>query len=480
MHTTHPLDGAAPLLAILSCMREAVSLVDRDGVVLAVADRNEAMLGWPRAAVVGKSAFQHIHPDDLGRAAASFEELRAADRARVRADVRIAHPDGRWLWLRAEGTNLLSEPAVSAIVATFEDVSAEYAARQRLDESTELARRVADTLPIGVYVRRHPEWEFLFLSNELSTIFGQPASVTFATPESMLAAIHPEDRAAAAERLRTPPGDEDALRVRVVRPDGEVRYVANRRTSVLGPDGSGLVAGVLCDETEEHHLRAAQADASRALLAARITGGLAHDFGNFVAAIQASAETLTLSPTSDVAEEAGLILASCARANALVQKLLLVGGRGPAAVPSRTSLRREVTEAGPYLARVAGTGVVVAFEVSEDPLEVWVDPLQLHQALLNLVANARDALAGSGHVIVGARQEGAGALLWVEDDGPGIPDGIRDRLFEPFATTKASGRGTGLGLASVRAVVEGVGGTVRAVSPGRGARFELRFARVSE
>ena len=103
---------------------------------------------------------------------------------------------------------------------------------------------------------------------------------------------------------------------------------------------------------------------------------------------------------------------------------------------------------------------------------------QLMQVLLNLVLNAADACGVGGHVRLHAHARGANVELSVEDDGPGVSEEVADRLFEPFVTTKASTRGTGLGLAVCRGLVESVNGRIwldREHAPG--ARFVVELPR---
>jgi two-component system, NtrC family, sensor kinase len=117
--------------------------------------------------------------------------------------------------------------------------------------------------------------------------------------------------------------------------------------------------------------------------------------------------------------------------------------------------------------------VALAVDVHPDLPLVPLGREQLVQVLLNLLLNAADACEGrDGHVIVRAEPRAGGVRLVVEDDGPGVSDDVRQRLFEPFATTKEVGRGTGLGLAVCRGLVEAAGGTI-ALDPEYtgGARF---------
>jgi signal transduction histidine kinase len=102
------------------------------------------------------------------------------------------------------------------------------------------------------------------------------------------------------------------------------------------------------------------------------------------------------------------------------------------------------------------------------------------QVFLNLLLNAADACSSGGRVSVTAERSGIGARVLVEDDGPGVSPEVRDRLFEPFVTTKEVGKGTGLGLAVCRGLVEASGGTITFdAGATKGARFvvELPAAR---
>jgi signal transduction histidine kinase len=116
--------------------------------------------------------------------------------------------------------------------------------------------------------------------------------------------------------------------------------------------------------------------------------------------------------------------------------------------------------------------ITVDTKLEEEPLRVVLAAPRLTQVILNLAMNAGDALGSKeGHVTIRAKKEGAFVRIEVEDDGPGIPKDMRDKIFEPFVTTKDVGAGTGLGLAVCRGLVEAAGGTIDAEHPPKGARL---------
>ena len=138
------LFGRGDFVKVLGCMGESVSLVDAAGTVLATGPRNEALLGWTEADVVGGSSFSRIHPDDLGTAAALFASLAGRPGARGEGEVRHRHKSGHWIWLRARATNLLDNPDVQAIVTTFEDITAQRSAREIHDDLVRSLRNAND------------------------------------------------------------------------------------------------------------------------------------------------------------------------------------------------------------------------------------------------------------------------------------------------------------------------------------------------
>ncbi|MCU0627391.1 MAG: ATP-binding protein [Gemmatimonadaceae bacterium] len=208
----------------------------------------------------------------------------------------------------------------------------------------------------------------------------------------------------------------------------------------------------------------------------RMAGGVAHDFNNILAVLAGHVDLLRESPGVDRAdvEEMGGVIDRGARLTA--QLLAFARRQASAFVP--LDLAALVTELEPMLARAAGTPVRLAIDAPH-PVVVRADRSQLEQVLLNLVVNARDAMPDGGTVQLGVHAEarigGPGiAVLDVRDDGLGMDAAVRERLFEPFFTTRAADGGAGLGLASVYGIVQRHDGTITVESaPGAGARFVI-------
>ena len=260
------------------------------------------------------------------------------------------------------------------------------------------------------------------------------------------------------------------------------------RASILGTpprfDGAVvLVTDVTAHERAERDREMIEqrlASAQRLDSIGTLAGGIAHDFNNMLQAIRANVEMAKLMFQKHKDPELALTraLGAADRAAALTRQLLAFGRLTPAGAGSIDCvpmLRSAVT----LLERLLPENIHMVFDPKVSSAVVCGDQAQLEQVVLNLVVNARDAMPLGGALRieldrVPAGEEGTGALvrITITDEGEGIPKPHRERIFEPFYTTKGVGRGTGLGLAVVYGIVRSHGGTVRVEDAApRGARF---------
>ncbi|BCW90804.1 Adaptive-response sensory-kinase SasA [Alphaproteobacteria bacterium SO-S41] len=217
-------------------------------------------------------------------------------------------------------------------------------------------------------------------------------------------------------------------------------------------------------EAETLAMRAKRLDAL-----GQLTGGIAHDFNNFLAAILAGADLASRHAASDPArsaQELATVKTSAMKASGLVRRLLAFARQQPLE-PRSVDANLAIAEIADILRRTAGDDVQLEIVPAAGPCEVTIDVTELENALLNLVANARDAMPDGGVVrIVTRLLETAGRVeITVSDNGPGISEDVRKRVFEPFFTTKPDGKGTGLGLAQVYGFIKQSGGDVQLNSP---------------
>lgn len=316
--------------------------------------------------------------------------------------------------------------------------------------------------------------------------------------EGWLQLVHPEDRSAVTAAFRVARGAGiGTLSFRIVRKDGGIRWLEARERVIHDADGL-RVLGAARDVSAAREAEAQRQQLERQMLEAQrieslglVTGGVAHDFSNVLTVVLGNLRLAQaeLPASSALRSRLDRALVAAEHGEELTEQMLIYAGGAPRAqkplqLSSLVDDMRELTRAA------VGGGVHVGDALAP---EVWIngDDTQLRQVVLNLVVNAGEAMAGTGGSIEvltrfaelgpeelvtlqGASEltPGRYAVLEVVDDGPGMEEETRRRVFEPFFSTKLSGRG--LGLAAVLGIVRGHrGGIDVASTPGAGTRFRV-------
>jgi len=269
---------------------------------------------------------------------------------------------------------------------------------------------------------------------------------------------------------------------------------------VLTPlrDGGGEITHFIStfrDITERRRLESELQQSQKMDAIGRLAGGVAHDFNNLLLVISAYAELMldSLAAEDPLRRNVAEIMTASRRAADLTRQLLAFG-RKQMQLLQVLDLNTVIGEITTMLPRLIGEDVELVFAPAHDLGKVKADPIQIEQVVMNLAANARDAMPGGGtltietasvrvdefyvqrHSIVPA---GDYVLLTVTDSGQGIAAEDMAHIFEPFYTTKEAGKGTGLGLATVYGIVKQNGGFVWVYSePGLGTTFKVYLPQV--
>jgi two-component system cell cycle sensor histidine kinase/response regulator CckA len=330
----------------------------------------------------------------------------------------------------------------------------------------------------------------------LATAFGA-SQLGFKEDElvgSPVSGVHPLPDALEAERHLAEcvanPGEVVSWESRLVCEDGSLLEVKERARAV--PDQQcGLIVLIVCEDmTERRTLQSQLAQAHKMEAIGRLAGGIAHDFNNLLTAIRGFAELhLDEHPTGDPGREDVLQIERAAeRATQLTQGLLAFSRRADVH-PTNLDLGVVAREAAGLLRRLVGEHIVVRLNVDTGVPCVLADRVHIDQVLLNLAANARDAMPGGGQLRIAVSattlnktfvkshpgsRAGRHVVLELSDSGVGMDEVTKAHLFEPFFTTKPRGQGTGLGLASVYGIVKQARGYIDVDSrPGGGSAFRI-------
>jgi two-component system, NtrC family, C4-dicarboxylate transport sensor histidine kinase DctB len=263
----------------------------------------------------------------------------------------------------------------------------------------------------------------------------------------------------------------------------ELERRVRERTAELAEMNLRLAGEVAERTAADEGLRQAQAgliQAAKLAALGQMSAALSHEFNQPLAAVRTYAENLPVlidrGRTAEARGNAGRILALVDRMSALGRDL-----RNFARTPDQTVARTTLADAIRTAAEIAGprlraAGVELTLDIAPDLPDVAAEPLRLEQVLVNVMANAADAADGGAdrRVILTAERHGEGARIRVRDFGPGVPGKLRDRIFDPFFSTKGVGKGLGLGLSISYNIVKDFGGDLSVVDPvGGGAEFRI-------
>ncbi len=384
------------------------------------------------------------------------------------------------------------------VVAVVRNIAERKEAEEALRTSEERFRQMADNIDEVFWMTDLAKKEMLYISPGYERIWGRACADLYANPRTWAMAIVPEDRArvmaAAAARQATGQYREE---YRIMRPDGSVRWIFDQAFPVRDEHGAVYrVVGVARDITDKKLLEEQFLHAQRLEAIGTLAGGVAHDLNNILAPVLMVSGLLKTRLTDERDINALTMVEASAKRGAAIIRQLLTFSRGLSGEHLPVQLRHLIKEMNTIMTETFPREITIVVRAPHDLWPVMADATQMHQVLMNLCVNARDAMGGGGALTVSAQNTilsaeearmqpdahaGRYVVVSVEDTGHGIPQAIVDRIFEPFFTTKELGKGTGLGLSTVLGIVRSHRGFVTVTSSeGGGTTFRVYFPAAPE
>ena len=379
-----------------------------------------------------------------------------------------------------------------------------------LPESEERLRQAVRVSHIGIFDHDHRS-NHIYMSPELRAIQGWGPD-ELVTLDMYIERVHADDREKiheAVRRAHDPTGDGlFDVEHRLVLPDGSVRWTSTRSQTFFEGEGAARrpvrTVGAVRDITEQKQAEEEQKKLGEQLLEAqkmelvgRLAGGLAHDFNNMLTVIlgYAALAKSESAPADTQVKYLEEIEKAGNRSREMVWQLLGFSRR-QMITPRPANLNRLLADMEMTLARLIGEHIELRFLPAPDLWTTLSDPSQIHQIVLNLVVNARDAMPNGGRLTMetanvefsekqcrmqASSKPGQYVVMAVSDSGTGMNKETIAHVFEPFFTTKEPGKGTGLGLATVYGIAQQNGGFVSVHSElGRGSTFKVYLPRAPD
>jgi PAS domain S-box-containing protein len=468
---------------VVETAQEGVWSCDLTGRTISANERMAAMLGCPLPELLQASVFEF--------AVESFHPLLRDRLERRRRGVggieEIAYQrrDGAILWARVAAAPIVRDQVVVGVLAMITDITPLKASALELRSSQ-------DRLRLALRAARMGTWEWDLHTNtgtwsrDMEALFRREGTAD--SFEGFLSLVHPDDFERVAElgqKLLTPAHNEPIeVEFRLLRLDGDARWVNITGQQLLDDDGRPRIVGTIADVSDRKRLEEQLTQAQKLESVGRLAGGVAHDFNNLLTVILTTLHMAQKTASGELATDLATIRTAADRARDLTRQLLAFARKQIVSVRT-VELVALITDVQRLLSRILGEDITLTVGWAPDLWPVRADEAQLSQVLLNLAANARDAMPSGGRLTLDAANVEWAALpmqqqdaltrgdyvrLAMTDTGSGIDETTRRHLFEPFFTTKRMG--TGLGLASSYGIIKQLGGDIAVESePGVGARF---------
>ncbi len=389
------------------------------------------------------------------------------------------------------------EPALLAMVASIGSQIGQFTERRRAEEGLRANeanyRLLFESNPEAMWVLDTETRRFLAVNDAAIRRYGYSRDEFLARS---IQDLHPAaDRARFLElRGQDPRGPREYVDIRHCRKDGTVLSVEVSADSISFA-GCRARLVLVKDVTERKRLEEQLRQSQKMEAVGRLAGGVAHDFNNLLTAIQGYSDLVLddLDPDDRRRADVTGIKEAAERAAGLTQQLLAFSRRQVLA-PEVLDLNALIRHEEKLLRRLISEDIEIHTALAPDLGPIRADPVQLHQVVLNLALNARDAMSHGGMLTLetqnvqvgpdhpatqGLVSPGGYVLLAVTDTGIGMDESTKANIFEPFFTTKSPGEGTGLGLATVYGIVRQSGGFVWVYSePNQGTNFKVYLPRV--
>ena len=465
---------------------DIITVLNAKGKILFESPSIERILGYGTEELVGRNVFDLIHQNDLQEVLAAFSGELQQVGPQDAIEYRFRHRDGSWRFLESISKNLLDDQHVGGIVVNSRDITERRRAEERIHEQAALLDKATDAI-----MALNLDGEITFWNSGAERLYAwRNDEVLKKAHESRL---YSKENAPAVDAMsRTLRDGAWKGELAQVTKDGKEILVESRWTLVHDRDRNPKSILIInTDITDKKKLEAHVLRAQRMESIGTLAGGIAHDLNNVLTPILMSVRVLRDDLPDGGSRRLLDTLESSAQRGANIVQQVLSFARGTEGERSLFQIRHPVSEVIKIAQETFPPSIVIQSRVPKDLWLIHGEATQVHQVIMNLLVNARDAMPHGGKIKVESEnividesyarmqpdaQPGRYVVVTVTDSGTGIPPALVSRIFEPFFTTKPMGKGTGLGLSTALGIVRSHGGFINVYSEiGKGASFKVHY-----
>lgn len=452
------------------------------------------MLGYSHDELLQRTVPEITHPDDRNLEATPKGEMREGAKMVFVIEKRYLRADGSVLTGRLTVSALLDDDAKPTYyLGQLEDVTREREAEAALRKSEARFRALVENTN-DIFCILDPDRTLRFASPSFTEQLGWPAVEI--EDRDFAELIDDQHRSSFCREFVALLADAShVVRLNVKlkgRERGERCFdLAGENRISIGPLGGVVLT--LRDITEQRALQDKAYQAQRLDSIGRLAGGVAHDFNNMLSVILGAVHFLSRNTGDEVrrARDIAAIDDAATRARNLVMQLVAIGGQ-QADFVGNTDVQAAIESCSPLIRRILGERIEFVCDLEPARAQIGVSATQFEQVIFNFATNAADAMPDGGRFSVVTRLTAISAdhdrlppgryvELEVVDTGGGVDPSTANQIFDPFFSTKAPGKGTGLGLATVYGIVRQAGGDITVDrAPGGGARFRVFFPEIGD
>jgi PAS domain S-box-containing protein len=468
------------LQTLVDAIPGMVLLMDTKGTVLAANETIARRLGTSAAQIIGQDAYDRLPPEVARTARAYSDEVIRSGEPRHYEDSQAGMHFDNYLHPIGDGKGNVTRLAVLAL-----DVTERKMAEAKMKEQAALLDIASDAI-----LTKKLDGRIVYWNKGAERLYGWSAEE--AAEKQSLELLYDEEHSSQGREAQEQAIEKGEWRGELhQRTKGGNRLIVGARWTLIRDD-KGEPSGVLSVNTDVTAQRAIERQllrSQRLESLGTLAGGIAHDLNNVLAPILMGVEGLALrNPDFSGGSILSIIKASAQRGANIVRQILNFA-RGMEGDIGEIQVGHVVREVEGIIQETFPKSIELNAGIPKDLWPINGDATQLHQVLMNLCVNARDAMPDGGMITLSAENVSLDetyarmnidakpikyVILKVEDTGTGMPPGVLEKIFDPFFTTKEPGKGTGLGLSTVRTIVKSHGGFMTVYSePGEGTSFRV-------